>query len=389
MFRILQLLKFFITVKGILLGLLIGLIVYGLFAVKNRKKEEKPKADIEIHQIYSTTSDETREPVITTYNRHTSPSRTVVAPQTQVQTRTIIQSPEKSDLVLLDKKLPVILNIYNKIQASNEPEVKKEESLEYKPKPKEPVPPAFAPFGRMLKCELVNAVDSNNRETPLFGLVMESLYWAGQLIIPAGSEVHGIAGSDNVRDRICSGNKWCIVLVSSDGDRPSGMVLNVQGVALDAENLNGDRKDFGLTDGSFGIRGVRLKSNELEEAKVFASTFLGALTAGLQDQVPTGNLLGGTKTNNTVRDASLGGLTAVMNKVADRIEKNIEGSGYFTRCHAGKQFYLYVQQAINPEDWSLGSSLIADENCEANISLENTEGIVEKISSLKNMLNAI
>jgi hypothetical protein len=45
------------------------------------------------------------------------------------------------------------------------------------------------PYGRLLKCELVNTVDSINLETPIIGLVAEDVWRDGRLIIPAGTEV--------------------------------------------------------------------------------------------------------------------------------------------------------------------------------------------------------
>ena len=47
--------------------------------------------------------------------------------------------------------------------------------------------------GRLLRCELVNTVDSTNIDTPIIGLVIEDAWNDGRLIIPAGTEVHGVA----------------------------------------------------------------------------------------------------------------------------------------------------------------------------------------------------
>ena len=51
----------------------------------------------------------------------------------------------------------------------------------------------FLPYGRLLRCELVNTVDSTNIDTPIIGLVIEDAWNDGRVIIPAGTEVHGLA----------------------------------------------------------------------------------------------------------------------------------------------------------------------------------------------------
>jgi hypothetical protein len=51
----------------------------------------------------------------------------------------------------------------------------------------------FLPYGRLLRCELVNTVDSTNIETPIIGLVIEDAWNGGRVIIPAGTEVHSLA----------------------------------------------------------------------------------------------------------------------------------------------------------------------------------------------------
>ena len=73
------------------------------------------------------------------------------------------------------------------------------------PKPPPPVPQTifaareqsvselFLPYGRLLRCELVNTVDSTNIDTPIIGLVIEDTWNAGRLIIPVGTEIHGVA----------------------------------------------------------------------------------------------------------------------------------------------------------------------------------------------------
>jgi hypothetical protein len=62
-------------------------------------------------------------------------------------------------------------------------------------KPKE-LSEDFAPFGRLIQCELIVTVDSSSIDTPVIGLVTENVYHHGHLIIPIGTEVHGSAQVD-------------------------------------------------------------------------------------------------------------------------------------------------------------------------------------------------
>jgi hypothetical protein len=136
----------------------------------------------------------------------------------------------------------------------------------------------YAPFGRLIACELIVTVDSSTISTPIIGLITEDIYHAGNLIIPAGTEVHGIAQVDRVRERIASGNSWTLVL-------QNGEEMTLKGIALDRQtDTNGTGWD--LTDGSAGLRGRLIKTDNLAEIKLFAATFLsgaaGARTANQQ-----------------------------------------------------------------------------------------------------------
>lgn len=389
MFKFLSILKFFKTRLGIIILCAASAM---FFAVLYKKPPSKPELRSESGKSkesknsngYFTVSEEQKEQPITTINRNTSSFRTMLASNPRIFTETVLQnvndpSNPNDGPTKIEKRFPIILNIYNKIMEPLKEEVIEE--IIVKKQSRAPVPPKFAPLGRMIKCELVNTVDSSNLETPIIGLVMEPVYWNGELIIPASSEVHGIATTDKLRERIASGNKWNIIL-PDEGNRPNGMALQVTGVVLDREDLSGTGEIYGITDGSFGLKGYRIKSNNLEEIKLFASTFLGALTSGLQHQVPSGSILGGEKTGNTIRDASLGGIASVMNRVAERIEKEIDANSFYTRVPAGKQFYLYVQQNINLDDWNMAESLKNNDP-----PIKDADAWIEKITKLKEKLN--
>ena len=208
-----------------------------------------------------------------------------------------------------------------------------------------------APYGRLIKCKLVITVDSSSIDTPIIGLVTEDVYNSyGDLIIPAGSEVHGTAQTDRVRERIGSNNRWVIVL-----DTPDEEELTLTGMALD-EDAAPDGQTWGLTDGSAGLRGTIIKSDKFAELKIFAATFLAAGVQGLES---TGyNDFSGEETyQNTPRNAVLQGTAAVVNQYAQSILDAVKRDGFFVRVPAGKQFYLYVTQPIDRSNAQRGDSL--------------------------------
>src|ERR1039457_1579258 len=81
-------------------------------------------------------------------------------------------------------------------------------SAETEPKP---LGKFYAPYGRLIPCELIVTVDSSSIQTPIIGLITEDIYHDGRLIIPAGTEVHGTAQADRKRERIASNGGWTLV----------------------------------------------------------------------------------------------------------------------------------------------------------------------------------
>ena len=137
----------------------------------------------------------------------------------------------------------------------------------------------YAPFGRLISCETVITVDSASIQTPIVGLITENIYHAGKLIIPAGTEVHGTAQTDRHRERIASGNSWTLVW-------QTGEELRLSAIALDRE-FSGDQEGWGITDGSAGLRGRILKSDNMADIKLFAATFLSGAAGALTEKEQT------------------------------------------------------------------------------------------------------
>jgi hypothetical protein len=160
---------------------------------------------------------------------------------------------------------------------------------------------AYAPAYRLVKCQLVNTVDSSNTATPIIGLVTQDLWWNGQKIIAANSEVHTQAALDTVRERIASTGDITFILNEPD---KSGRELVVSGVVLDMDS-DEQFDTYGISDGSAGLRGEVIKTLKYEEIKLFAASALSAIAGA------TGNVFG----NRVYTNNSSLGLSALQNGV--------------------------------------------------------------------------
>jgi len=210
----------------------------------------------------------------------------------------------------------------------------------------------YAPAFRLIKCQLVNTVDSSNTTTPIIGLVTDDLWWNGKLIIRANSEVHGVANVDRVRERIASNGEFTFVL-----NEPSGLgrELVIRGIALDMEK--DDAMDsYGITDGSAGLRGDVIRTANNDVIKLYAASLLsgiaGAFSSGanglLGNRVYTNNsALGLSALQGGVVNPAAGGTQNVLDRFANQIASSVERDGFFVRVPAGKQFYVYCTEAID------------------------------------------
>ena len=203
----------------------------------------------------------------------------------------------------------------------------------------------YAPFGRLIPCETVITVDSASMQTPIIGLVTENIYHAGKLVIPAGTEVHGTASADRHRERIASGNNWTLVW-------QSGEELHLRAIVLDRE-FSGDQEGWGITDGSAGLRGRVIKSDDMAEIKLFAATFLSGAADALTEKQQT---VFGPINSPTLNNAPFEGAQKVLAQYAQRIYDTIQKDGFYVRVPSGKQFYLYVLQTIDRADAMIGGS---------------------------------
>jgi Bacterial conjugation TrbI-like protein len=205
----------------------------------------------------------------------------------------------------------------------------------------------FAPFGRLIPCETVVTVDSSSIQTPIIGLVTENIYFGGKLVIPAGTEIHGTAQTDHQRERIASGNNWTLIW-------QNGLEMQIKAIALDREFENKtNQSGWAITDGSAGLRGEIIKSDNLADIKLFAATFLSGAASALTEKQQT---VFGPINSPTLNNAPFAGAQSVLQTYAQQILDSIQKNGFYVRVPSGKQFYLYALQTIDDADASLGGT---------------------------------
>jgi hypothetical protein len=230
----------------------------------------------------------------------------------------------------------------------------------------------YAPAFRLVKCQLVNTVDSSNLTTPIIGLVTEDLCWNGKVIIRANSEVHGVAGVDRVRERIASDGEFTFVL--SESDR-RGRELVIRGLALDMER-EPEYDTYGVTDGSAGLRGDVIRTANNDVVKLYVASLISGMASAvssgssgiLGNRVYTNNSsLGLSALQGGVINPIAGGTQGALDRYADQILKSIERDGFFVRVPAGKQFYVYCSEAIDLSRARIGADDERDARAQADL----------------------
>ena len=209
---------------------------------------------------------------------------------------------------------------------------------------------SYLPYGRLVKCVLINTVDSSRIATPIIGMVTEDVWQNGICVIPAGTEIHGTAQGDRSRERIASEKEWIIVW-------QDGKELGVKGIALSNTQHGRDQK-WGITDGSAGLEGEILKSDKLAQLKEIIASTISAAGSGLVPVTTTTSPFGNTQTATTgSAQAVLGETIQSAGRVyAEQIMQSIQRDGWFVRCKAGSSFYLYTLETIDLANAHIGSS---------------------------------
>lgn len=211
-----------------------------------------------------------------------------------------------------------------------------------------PPPKRFIPFGTLLKCKLVNTVDSADIQTPVIALLLEDVWQNGQLVVPANTLVHGTAHAGRMRDRINASGAWRFVW-------QDGRELAFNGVALDRE-YDHDVDGYGITDGSAGLKGRVMATDDLQDIKMLAAAALSGFAQGSQDRIVTGY---GVTLPGSLQNGLWQGAGQVFQTYAQRTLTDIQQNGYFVRVPAGKEFYVYVVGTVNPDKARAGGDVAA------------------------------
>jgi hypothetical protein len=240
----------------------------------------------------------------------------------------------------------------------------------------------FAPFGRLVKCQLVDTVDSvTARSEPIVALVTEDVDWNGNVIIPAGTEAFSYARPEPVLDalgvgRLVDNGEWTLVL-PGDSWRENGRELILKARAIDRRESvltsRGGVLSWGADDGADGLIGTTLSTLDNKEIKLFAAAAIGGMAQGFaaiaerQEPAPgVAGALGATQIAPTLGNAVAGsignGAADLMSQMAARIRDEIAKRGVYVRVPAGKQFYLFVEQTIDPRMAAVGLRLPARGN---------------------------
>lgn len=204
-------------------------------------------------------------------------------------------------------------------------------------RPEAKAPTLFAPSGTLIKCSLILTVDSSSLQTPVLAVITEDVWEHQRIIIPAGSLVYAFASKGHMRDRIDVTGAWNFVF-------RDGKEYRLNGIALDRE-IDTAQGGFGITDGSAGIKGQIIESDEYADLKVFLATAIGAVA---NNSLTTTNQGFGNSVTGSVQNVPLLGTQAVLDRYARRIEQSQEGDGTFVRVAAGTEFYIFPTAVVEP-----------------------------------------
>lgn len=209
----------------------------------------------------------------------------------------------------------------------------------------------YLPYGRLLRCELVNTIDSTNLETPIIGLLTQDIWHNGRRILPAGMEVHGIAQKTAARERIGSERQWFLVFQDGRELAVSGSVLDN---APDSENSSKWRE----SDGSAGLRGYLVQADKYAEAKAILAAMLSGGAGAFAKTTHLISPWGGSTQlhNGGFQDAFSAGVQSGAQIYSQRLLQRLDREPFHVRVPAGTPFYLYLNQTVDLSQAAVGRS---------------------------------
>ena len=213
----------------------------------------------------------------------------------------------------------------------------------------------FAPYGRIMKLQLINTIDSaSGTSAPVVGILRESVYHNGLEILPAGLEIHGFSAGP-LRDRIKCQKTW-IAVWRTPGQPNYGKELKFTGIAIeDGEVSNSGH--YTIESGSLGLKGYTIDTTVPAKLFSVASTFLAGMGQGYVESKVTSS---GVLTEQTFGGDLQSGLGQATNRSAtllaqimlDEIQKN----GYYVRVPGGTNFNIYCTQTLSLAEAKKGGS---------------------------------
>ncbi len=212
----------------------------------------------------------------------------------------------------------------------------------------------YAPSRRLIKCKLVNSIQSNNIQTPIIGMVIEDVWHNGQLIIPAGTEIHGMASGTSNSDRIASGNDWRFIWRNFPAPE-SGWELPITGIALDYVPLEMNPED--LNDGSAGLRGRVIENSETQLLGAIFAKAIAGFGEGISKEVSVAS--GGSSVSTTTGDfkSAVGQtLKQAADLTAQLYIQRLQQNASYVRVHGGKTFYFYNYDPIDLAKARIGAA---------------------------------
>lgn len=218
----------------------------------------------------------------------------------------------------------------------------------------------YRPLGAMVKCKLINTVDSSTGATVhVDGRVDEDVWFRNHCFIRKGSEVHGTAQIDKSRERIDAECVWVFVLADECGHLTT-KELTIEGQAEDMANdpefealcargkmVTAITDKWGITDASSGLRGVVIQTDNMAAINLWVSAFASALTQSISTVGQNFGSIGGVATPAA---------TNVLNGYAQQVLKSIETDGFFIRVPSAKRFYVRIAKGFWTSDERVAAS---------------------------------